>query len=50
LRDAIQKKQTITHLREQARNHGMRTLREDGLKKVLAGLTTVQEVLAQTLF
>jgi type II secretory ATPase GspE/PulE/Tfp pilus assembly ATPase PilB-like protein len=49
LRDAIQKKQTITHLREQARNHGMRTLREDGLKKVLAGLTTVQEVLAQTL-
>ena len=50
LRDAIQKKQTITHLRAHARNQGMRTLREDGLKKVLAGLTTVQEVLAQTLF
>ena len=50
LRDAIQKKQTITHLRAQARNQGMRTLRDDGLKKVLAGLTTLQEVLAQTLF
>lgn len=49
IRHEIQQKTTITHLRNQARNNGMKTLREDGLKKVLAGLTTLEEVLTKTL-
>ena len=31
-----------------ARAQGMRTMREDGVRKVLAGLTTIEEVLAVT--
>ena len=36
-------------LRERARETGMRTLREDGVRKVLAGITTVAEVLRVTM-
>ena len=35
-------------LREQARRDGMRTMREDGIRKVLAGLTTIEEVVSAT--
>jgi general secretion pathway protein E/type IV pilus assembly protein PilB len=35
-------------LRERARQLGMRTLREDGLRKVAAGLTSVDEVISST--
>jgi general secretion pathway protein E/type IV pilus assembly protein PilB len=35
-------------LRNKAREMGMRTLREDGVRKVLAGLTTVDEVIRAT--
>jgi general secretion pathway protein E/type IV pilus assembly protein PilB len=35
-------------LRNKAREMGMRTLREDGVRKVLAGLTTVDEVVRAT--
>jgi len=35
-------------LREAARKNGMKTLREDGLEKVLAGVTTIEEVLRVT--
>ncbi len=35
-------------LRVKAREMGMRTLREDGIRKVLAGLTTVDEVMRAT--
>lgn len=35
-------------LREKARALGMRTMREDGLRKVIAGLTTVEEVVSVT--
>jgi type II secretory ATPase GspE/PulE/Tfp pilus assembly ATPase PilB-like protein len=31
-------------IREQARRSGMVTLQEDGVRKILAGLTTVEEV------
>ncbi|MFZ4116825.1 MAG: GspE/PulE family protein [Chthoniobacterales bacterium] len=44
LRHEIQRKKSTAHLREQARKHGMKTLREDGLNKVLLGLTTLEEV------
>jgi general secretion pathway protein E/type IV pilus assembly protein PilB len=39
---------TATRLRRQAQQDGMRTMREDGLRKVLAGLTTIEEVVAVT--
>jgi general secretion pathway protein E/type IV pilus assembly protein PilB len=35
-------------LRNRAREMGMRTLREDGVRKVLAGLTTAEEVIRST--
>jgi general secretion pathway protein E/type IV pilus assembly protein PilB len=35
-------------LRARAREMGMRTLREDGIRKVLAGLTTAEEVIRST--
>ncbi len=35
-------------LRERARALGMRTMREDGLRKVMAGLTTIDEVVSIT--
>jgi general secretion pathway protein E/type IV pilus assembly protein PilB len=37
-----------TRLRAQARQEGMRTLREDGVRKIIAGLTTVEEVVSLT--
>jgi type IV pilus assembly protein PilB len=41
---------SATHsLRQHARELGMRTLREDGVRKVLAGLTTAEEVISLTL-
>jgi general secretion pathway protein E/type IV pilus assembly protein PilB len=36
-------------LRRRARELGMRTLREDGIRKVLAGLTSAEEVISITL-
>jgi general secretion pathway protein E/type IV pilus assembly protein PilB len=38
-----------TELRKRARELGMRTLREDGLRKVVAGLTTFEEVFRVTM-
>jgi general secretion pathway protein E/type IV pilus assembly protein PilB len=35
-------------LREKARSLGMRTMREDGTRKVTAGLTTIEEVVSIT--
>jgi type II secretory ATPase GspE/PulE/Tfp pilus assembly ATPase PilB-like protein len=35
-------------LRQRAREMGMRTLREDGIRKVLAGMTTPEEVIRAT--
>ena len=35
-------------LRAKAREMGMRTLREDGIRKVLAGMTTAEEVVKAT--
>jgi type IV pilus assembly protein PilB len=39
---------TSARLRAQARRDGMRTMREDGIRKVLAGLTTIEEVVSVT--
>ena len=35
-------------IREKAREFGMKTLREDGIKKVLGGMTTIEEVMRVT--
>ena len=40
---------TTTQLRRRARELGMRTLREDGIRKVLAGLTAASEVVHATM-
>jgi type IV pilus assembly protein PilB len=42
-------KMSATHLRKRAREAGMRTLREDGMRKVAAGITTIDEVLRVTM-
>jgi general secretion pathway protein E/type IV pilus assembly protein PilB len=39
---------TAYQLRRKGRESGMRTMREDGLRKALAGSTTVEEVLSST--
>ncbi len=38
----------VSVLRARAREMGMRTLREDGIRKVLAGITTAEEVIRAT--
>jgi type IV pilus assembly protein PilB len=48
LRTLIYDNVTAGQLRQCARANGMRTMREDGVRKVLAGLTTIEEVLAVT--
>ena len=42
-------KESSHRIREAARKSGMRTLREDGLRKAAAGTTTLQEVLETTI-
>ena len=39
---------TSARLRAQARLEGMRAMREDGIRKVLAGHTTIEEVVSAT--
>ena len=39
---------SIVELRKKSREMGMRTMREDGFRKVLAGVTTLEEVLMVT--
>ena len=48
-RKLIYDKVPATVLRARAREMGMRTLREDGTRKVLAGLTTCEEVIRGTM-
>jgi general secretion pathway protein E/type IV pilus assembly protein PilB len=39
----------VTAIRQRARDLGMRTLREDGIRKVLVGMTTPEEVISATM-
>ena len=48
IRTMIYERVTAASLRRQARHDGMRTMREDGIRKVLAGLTTIEEVVSVT--
>jgi len=48
LREMAFKKRPTMELRAKARTEGMTTLQEDGVRKVLAGITTIPEVLTIT--
>jgi len=49
VRFMVNERASTLQLRKRARELGMRTLREDGVRKVLAGLTTAEEVIATTM-
>jgi type IV pilus assembly protein PilB len=49
VRHMINQNLTTVQLRRRARELGMRTLREDGIRKVLAGLTAAEEVIHVTM-
>ena len=48
LRSLITHDSSLNYLRNAAREHGLRTLAEDGLAKAASGLTTVEEILRVT--
>jgi type IV pilus assembly protein PilB len=48
LRDAIARNPNVTEFRRMCTERGMVTLREDGFKKVIKGVTTVEEILTAT--
>jgi len=48
IRDIVTSNPKLTDLRAAARAGGMRDLRADGLNKVIAGLTTVEEIMRVT--
>ena len=49
VRHMINKRSSTMLLRQRARELGMRTLREDGVRKVLAGLTSAEEIISVTI-
>ncbi len=49
VRHMINKRSATLSLRQRARELGMRTLREDGVRKILAGLTSAEEVISITI-
>lgn len=49
VRRMINERASTIELRQRARELGMRTLREDGVRKVLAGMTTAEEVITTTM-
>jgi type II secretion system protein E len=49
IRQMINRSATTLQIRHRTRELGMRTLREDGIRKVLAGLTTAEEVISSTM-
>ncbi len=49
IRELIMKRNSTNVLREAARKRGMRTLRESGLLAIYDGVTTIEEVVAQTI-
>jgi type II secretion system protein E len=48
VRHMVNARASTASLRQRARELGMRTLREDGVRKVLAGLTSAEEVISIT--
>jgi len=48
MRDAIAARCKSSELKQIAVTEGMRTLKENGLRKALKGITTLEEVLSKT--
>ena len=49
IRTLINEQASVSLVRQRARDQGMRTLREDGIRKVVAGMTSAEEVIAATM-
>jgi type IV pilus assembly protein PilB len=49
IRGLINDRASVSVVRERARDLGMRTLREDGIRKAVAGVTTAEEIIAATM-
>jgi len=49
LRSMVNEGMGVAAIRQRARDLGMRTMREDGIRKVLVGMTTPSEVIAATM-
>lgn len=49
IQEMIYKNESAASLRSRARGMGMRTLRDDGIRKAAAGLTTIEEVVRVTM-
>lgn len=48
IQEMIYQNATLVDLRRKVRDLGMRTMREDGIRKIAAGITTIEEVLSTT--
>jgi type IV pilus assembly protein PilB len=48
IRDLIYKKSPTVVITEKAREQGMRTIREDGIRNIIDGVTTIEEVMKYT--
>ncbi len=48
IQEMIYQNATLVDLRRKVRDLGMRTMREDGIRKIVAGITTIEEVLSTT--
>ena len=49
IREMIMQQASTSHLRQESRRRGMRTLRESGLLSIYDGRTTIDEVLRETI-
>lgn len=49
IRHLINENAPVSKIRQRARDLGMRTLREDGIRKVASGMTTPEEVISATM-
>ncbi len=50
IRELIMNRASTNKIREAARKRGMRTLRESGLLAIFDGLTTIEEIVSQTIY
>tara|TARA_B100000959_G_C14677609_1_gene499216 strand:- start:344 stop:625 length:282 start_codon:yes stop_codon:yes gene_type:complete len=48
MEEMIYRNSTLVDLRNKAREMGMRNMREDGIRKVIAGITTLEEIMRVT--
>ncbi|MEM6821286.1 MAG: ATPase, T2SS/T4P/T4SS family [Verrucomicrobiota bacterium] len=49
IRNMINDQVSVSEIRKRARDMGMRTLREDGVRKAVAGITTPSEIISATM-